>query len=160
MEEVQKSGKAKSIGVSNFIQKHLETILETATITPALNQIEYHPYLQRGNLVEWSKSKGIVTAAYAPLTPVTKAKPGPLDDTLAQLAKKYAVNEGEILLRWAIEKGAVAITTSKKETRLSDCLRTLAIRLTPAEIKEIDEIGDKKHFRGFAVKHFGPDDRS
>lgn len=64
MEAVQKSGKTKAIGVSNHLQHHLESILEIATIVPVINQLEYHPYLQREGLVPWSKSKGIITAAY------------------------------------------------------------------------------------------------
>ena len=81
MEDIHASGKAKTIGVSNFLQKDLEAILKTAQIVPAINQIEYHPYLQHGDLIPFQKKHGIATAAYAPLTAAVRAKPGPLDLT-------------------------------------------------------------------------------
>ncbi|KAF2257544.1 aldo-keto reductase family 1 member C13 [Lojkania enalia] len=160
MEAVQKSGLAKSIGVSNFLPKHLSAILKTAKVVPAINQIEFHPYLQHPGLLDFHKMHGIATSAYGPLTAATKAKPGPADDLLATLAKKYAVSEAEVCLRWCIDQDVVAITTSGKEQRLSDYLRTTTFKLTPAEIKELNGVGEKKHFRGFWAKMFEEGDRS
>lgn len=160
MEAVKASGKAKSIGVSNFLQPHLEAILKTAKTPPSINQIEYHPYLQHGDLVAWSKSKGITTSAYGPLTPAVRAKGGPLDTYLAALAKKYYVSEGEVLLRWCIDQDVVAITTSGKEQRLSDYLRALSFKLTPKEIEDISKIGSEHHYRAFWTHNFKEDDRS
>jgi diketogulonate reductase-like aldo/keto reductase len=161
MEEVKKSGKARSIGVSNYLKPHLAATLATATIPPSINQIEYHPYLQHGDLVPFHKANhNIAIAAYAPLTPITKVKPGPCDAILGKLAHKYYVSEAEIALRWCIDQGIVAITTSGKEERLSDYLRALAIKLTPKEVSEIAAAGAEKHFRGFWSKKFAADDRS
>lgn len=103
-----------------------------------------------------------LTSLYsAPLTAVTKARPGPLDDTYSQLAKKYGVSEGEIALRWVIDLGIVAITTSSKEERLKGFLNRLpAFKLTPAEVKTIAEKGNEKHFRGFWKHKFSEDDRA
>lgn len=72
-------------------------------------------YLQHTALLDFQKKHGIATEAYGPLTAATKAKPGPADDYLAGLAKKYAVSEGEISLRWCIDQDIVAVTTSSKE---------------------------------------------
>ena len=99
MEDVQRAGKARSIGVSNYLIEHLETVLETAQITPAVNQVEFHPYLQRENLVPWSEERGIVTSAFGPLTTITKGKPGPTDTVVKRLAEKYGVSEEAVLLR-------------------------------------------------------------
>jgi len=160
MEEVLASGKAKSIGVSNFLKKDLEVILQTAKVRPAINQIEFHPYLQHGDLLEYHKNKDIRLAAYGPLQPIVKASNGPLTPYLEGVAKKYAVNPGEVLLRWCIDKGVVAITTTSKEQRMSDMLRTLTFNLTPKEIEEISRIGKEHHFRGFWQHKFDKDDRS
>lgn len=161
MEGVKKSGKARSIGVSNYLQSHLEATLKTATIPPSINQIEYHPYLQHGDLIPFQQAnQNIATAAYGPLIPITKAKPGPCDVILENLAKKYYVSEGEIALRWAIDQGISAVTTSGKESRLSDYLRALTFKLTPREVKDISEAGAEKHFRGFWQGKFAADDRS
>jgi diketogulonate reductase-like aldo/keto reductase len=160
MEKLKESGLAKSIGVSNYLIPDLEATLQTAKVVPSINQIEFHPYLQHPNLVAFHKKHSIATAAYGPLTAVTKAKPGPVDDFYAALSKKYAVSEGEIALRWAIDSDVVAITTSSKEQRLSDYLRAATFKLTPKEVEEIGELGLKKHFRGFFKDKFAADDRS
>ena len=66
MEEVQKAGKAKSIGVSNYLQQHLEATLRTAVSPPVINQIEFQPYLQRANhYVPWMQQKGIDVEAFS-----------------------------------------------------------------------------------------------
>ena len=160
METVKASGKARSIGVSNYLIPHLEATLKTATVPPCINQIEYHPYLQHGPLIQFHKDHRIALAAYAPLTAITKAKPGPIDSLMAQLAKKYFVSEGEIALRWCIDQGVVAITTSSKEQRMSDYLRAMTFSLTPREVKEVAEKGEAKHFRGFWKGKFDENDRS
>lgn len=160
MEHVKATGKARSIGVSNFLQSHLETILETATVVPSVNQIEYHPYLQHGNLVSWQQSKGIATVSYSGLTPVTRAAGGPLDQLLPGFAKKYGVTPGEILLRWCLDQGVISITTSSKETRLASYLRVLTFKLTPQEIEEISAVGKTHHHRAFWKDKFAEDDRS
>lgn len=160
MEAVRDSGKARSIGVSNYLQKHLEATIGTANVPPSTNQIEYHPYLQHGDLVPYMKSKNIVTSAYAPLTAATKAKPGPCDTLLEALANKYYVSEVEVALRWCLDQGIIAITTSGKEQRLNDMLRATTFMMTPKEVKDLSDAGVLKHFRGFWQAKFDGDDRS
>jgi diketogulonate reductase-like aldo/keto reductase len=160
LEKLKEAGLAKSIGVSNYLISDLEATLQTAKVVPSVNQIEFHPYLQHAPLLEFHKKHGIATAAYGPLTAATKAKPGPLDDFLAALSKKYAVSEGEISLRWCIDQDIIAITTSSKEQRLSDYLRAATFKLTPEEVRVVKEKGEEKHFRGFWANKFKEDDRS
>ena len=160
MEDIAASGKAKSIGVSNYLREHLEATLETAKVRPAINQIEYHPYLQHGDLVEYHNNKGIKLSAYGPQVPITKASDGPLTPVLEKLAKKYAVNPGEVLLQWVMGQGIAAITTSSKEQRMSDVLRAVSFNLTPKEMEQISETGKSHHFRAFWGHIFDKDDRS
>ena len=160
MEAIKDSGKARSIGVSNYLVPHLEATLKVAKIIPSLNQIEYHPYLQHGSLIPFHQEHNIATAAYGPLTAATKAKPGPVDDLLAGLAKKYYVSEGDVSLRWCIDQGIVAITTSSKEQRLSDMLRGMTFSLTPREVEDLSTKGAGKHFRGFWTNKFDASNRS
>jgi diketogulonate reductase-like aldo/keto reductase len=160
MEKIQASGKVRSIGVSNYFPKHLSAILKTAKVPPAINQIEFHPYLQHPELLAFHKQHNIATSAYGPLTAATKAKPGPADELLATLAKKYAVSEGEISLRFCLDQDVVAVTTSAKEQRLSDYLRCTKFKLTPTELRQLNEVGEEKLFRGFWNKKFDPNDRS
>jgi diketogulonate reductase-like aldo/keto reductase len=147
MEALQQAGLAKSIGVSNYLVPHLNAILKTAKVVPACNQIEFHPYLQHTELLTLHKKHGIATAAYGPLSAATRASGGPADDYVSRLVKKYAVGENEIYLRWCIDQDIVPITTSSKEQRLSDYLRALTFKLTPAEVNQINELGQQKHYR-------------
>jgi diketogulonate reductase-like aldo/keto reductase len=154
MEVVKRGGKAKSIGVSNYQQSHLQATLQTATIPPAVNQVEYHPYLLNQPLVTFQNSRAIATACYGLLAPLTKVKSGPINDTIGQLTQKYAVSEAEIIIRWALDQEMIVVTTSHKESRLSDYLRTLTFKLTPREVQEISQKGESQFFRGFWARHF------
>lgn len=160
-EAIKESGKARSIGVSNFLQKDLEIILQTAKVKPAINQIEFHPYLQHGDLLDFHRKHEIAVSCYGPLTPVVRAKGGPVDGLLKQLADKYAVSEGEIALRWCMDQGLVAITTSANELRMERYLNKIPkIKLTPREVEEIAKLGKEKHYRAFWNDKFAADDRS
>jgi diketogulonate reductase-like aldo/keto reductase len=160
LEVIKASGRAKSIGVSNFLPEHLLVILKTAKIRPSINQVEFHPYLQHQALQRFHKEQNIALAGYAPLTAVTKYRPGLLDKTYARLADKYKKTEGEIALRWVIDQGIVVITTSQKESRMKEYLGALNFKLTPDEVKEIAELGKKKHIRAFWTDKYIADDTS
>jgi len=160
MEQVKESGKAKSIGVSNYNRPHLEATLKTAKYPPVINQIEFNPYLQHGDLLAYHKNKNVAVAAYGPLVPIVKAPGGPLDEPLAKLARKYAVGPGEILLRWCIDQGVVPVTTSGKEQRMSDYLRAMTFKLTPMEVDELSNVGKQKHHREFWQHKYDANDRT
>src|SRR2546421_10362953 len=136
----------------------LEATLKTAKYPPVMNQIEFHPYLQHGDLLAYHKNKNIAVAAYGPLTPVTKATDGPLSRPLEDLARKYAVGPGEILLRCSIDQGIVPITTSGKEQRMSDYLRAMTFKLTPMEVEEISKVGKEYHYRAFWTRKLSTGD--
>lgn len=165
MEAIHASGRAKSIGVSNYIQEHLDPILETAKVPPTINQIEYHPYLQHitqdgsHNLLAYLEEKGIAASGYGGLSAITRAAPGPVDGAYKELADKYNVTEGDVALRWTLDTGVVAITTSSKESRLQQYLAKLpGFSLTEEEVQEISKLGFKKHYRGFWTTQYDEDD--
>lgn len=126
-----------------------------------MNQIEYHPYLQHGGLLDFHKTHGIATVAYGPLSAVLFARPGPLDQYYANLARKYGVQEAEVALKWCVQQGVVALTTSKDEGRMRTYLKNIGgWELSEREVDNIKEIGAEKHFRRFWNNKFAPDDRS
>ncbi|KAH7129520.1 NADP-dependent oxidoreductase domain-containing protein [Dactylonectria estremocensis] len=160
LEQIKESGRAKSIGVSNFLQEHIETLLKTAKVPPAVNQIEYHPYLQHGDLVPFLKKHNIAIESYSALTPITTAKGGPIDAYWKKLADKYGVTESEIGLRWILDQDVIAITTSSKASRLEGYLSKLpTFKLTEEEIAEISRIGAQKHVRIWWNEKFDANDR-
>ncbi|KAI1319650.1 Aldo/keto reductase [Xylariaceae sp. FL0255] len=161
MEKIQISGRARSIGVSNFVQRHLEKILAVASITPAVNQIEYHPYLQHGDLVQFYQKAGITVSAYGTLTAITKAAPGPVDDVYTSLAQKYSVTRGDIAMRWCIEQDIAVVMTSSSEERLQRVAQKLwSFRLAGDEVDELSRLSQQKHYHVLYNKWFAGDDRS
>ena len=86
---------------------------------------------------------------------------GPIDEYVRTLAAKYAVTEDNILLRWQIEKGFGIVTTSSKEDRLRNYLRSADFTLTEAETAEIDRLGSERHYRAYMIgdARFDPKDR-
>lgn len=166
MERIKASGRARSIGVSNFSIADLEAVLETAKEKPVCNQIEFHPYLQHVvpgtdyDLLAFHRKHDIATVAYGPLSALTKGRPGPLDATYAELARKYGVTEGEVALRWCIDQGIVTLTTSKSKERIESLLRNVpSFKLTPQEVDEIAQKGREKHLRVFWGNRYAPDDK-
>ncbi|CAH0019684.1 unnamed protein product [Clonostachys rhizophaga] len=159
VEKLKESGRAKSIGVSNFLQEDLEKLLKTAKIVPAINQIEYHPYLQHGSLIDFHRKNDIAVASYGPLTPLTRAKGGPVDDLWTKLAAKYGVSESDIGLRWVLDQGIVALTTSSNRARLEGYWSNVfKFKLTTEEVEEISKLGKQKNFRAFWHDKFASDD--
>ena len=107
LEEIQKSGRALSIGVSNFEIRHLEELEANSGIIPAVNQIECHPLCYPKELIDYCQNKGIQVQAYAPL-----ARGAYLDnDVMCVLGTKYAHTPAQIGLRWATQKGMDLIDT-------------------------------------------------
>ena len=168
MEKIKDSGMAKSIGVSNFMIEHLETIFQIpggVQYPPVVNQIEYHPYLQHvvkggDDLIAYCREKHIAIEAYSPLTAITKAKGGPVDPIYTKLAKKYGVSEAEVALRWCLDQGIVTLTTSSNEERLKGYLKKLpSFKLTPKEVEDIATAGREKHFRQFWNQNIDANDR-
>ena len=161
MEQVKQSGKARNIGVSNFQRPHLESILEIATIKPALNQLEYHPYLQRANdYVPWMKAHGIKVSAFKGLAPVTVGKGGPLDEILQSIANKHGVDSAAVLLKWHVAQNVIPITTTGSKERLTRYLEAVDLKLTAEEVEEISQTGSKHHFRWWGSQFFDKADRS
>lgn len=161
MEKVQRSGKAKAIGVSSFSRPHMEAILEVAEIKPFVNQIEFHPYLQRaGGYVPWLQQQGIAVQSFSGLAPLTHAKGGPLDKPLARIATKHNVSESAVLIRWHLNQDVISISTTTKPERIQEYFQALNLQLSEEEMKEITEIGLTHHFRVWLSELFDPDDRS
>ncbi|KAK6216469.1 hypothetical protein LQW54_003474 [Pestalotiopsis sp. IQ-011] len=158
MEACLEKGLARNIGVSNFLVPHLQAVLETARTRPAVNQIELHPYLPRAELVRFCQENGTTVEAFAPLAPLTHARPGPVNAVVGRLADKYGVSEGAVLLRWHVERGVVAVTTSSKKERLQGYLAQIpAFQLSEAEVDEISTAGEKKQFRQYMAEMYGKD---
>ncbi|SCU95572.1 LADA_0G16314g1_1 [Lachancea dasiensis] len=159
MEVIYERGLAKNIGVSNFDVESLELIKSVGKYQPVVNQIEFHPYMQQQSpgIIKYCRENNIVLEGYSPLTPL-KAKPGPLDDVLPGIAKKYGKSELEVLLRWVIQNEVVAITTSAKVERIRESLNIFDFELSKEDFALITQVGRGKKFRNFMVDLYSPFD--
>ncbi|PNF24350.1 1,5-anhydro-D-fructose reductase [Cryptotermes secundus] len=145
MEECVKLGLARSVGISNFNTEQINRVLEVATIKPAVNQVECHPYLNQSKLIAFCKERGIVITAYCPLgSPNSIAKadfPAPLKDpTLQELASKYKKSVAQIILRYLIQHGTVPIPKSSNKNRLKENFDIFDFELSSADVAAIDAL--------------------
>lgn len=151
MEDAQRAGKVRSIGVSNFRRHHVENLLKTAAIPPAVNQIQLNPYVGgAAEYVRWLAGKGIATQSYMGLAPITHLAGkggGNLDEVLGRLAEKYGVSKATVLIRWQLDLGVVVLNTTKKSERLGEFLAALGLELEEGEREEVGGGGGGEHVR-------------
>ncbi|KQS22877.1 aldo/keto reductase [Frigoribacterium sp. Leaf186] len=133
MEEIHASGRAKSIGVSNFQQAHLERILDEGSVVPVVNQIEVHPYLTQDALREFGVSKGIHTEAWSPI-----AQGGVLkDETITEIAERVGKTTAQVTLRWHIQRGDIVFPKSVTRSRVEENFDLFDFELTDADVAAI-----------------------
>lgn len=144
--EAQRSGKARSIGVSNFRIEDLQRIIDDTGVVPAANQVELHPWLQQHELRDFHARHGIVTEAWSPL-----AQGGELltDPALQALAAKHGKTRAQIVLRWHVQSGLVVFPKSANPARIRENIDVFDFALDDAEMAAIARLD--------AGKRIGPD---
>ncbi|HSO33030.1 MAG TPA: aldo/keto reductase [Labilithrix sp.] len=116
LEKLKADGRARHIGVSNFLVPHLEELLGDAKELPAVNQIEVHPFLQHRETRAFCKKHEIVVEAYSPLTRGQK-----LDDpAISAVGKRVGRSNAQVLLRWGVQHGLVVLPKSTHEKRIAE----------------------------------------
>jgi 2,5-diketo-D-gluconate reductase A len=151
--ELQRLGKAKSIGVSNFTQAHIEELVAAGYPLPAANQIELHPWSQKHELVDYMQSKGILPIAYSSLVPLSSWRTGEgqdsaktadmqqegedLNSPFKRIAAKYGVTESQLLLRWAIENGYPVLPKTTRPERMRQNLDLFHFSIDGADLAEM-----------------------
>ncbi|WP_437371542.1 aldo/keto reductase [Maribacter litoralis] len=133
--------KIKAIGVSNFLQHHLEDLLKDCEIVPMVNQMEFHPYLVQQELIDYCNVNGIQYESWSPFMQGKVFKLDICDD----LAKKYNKSVAQIILRWNLQKGVVAIPKSVHENRIASNADIFDFLLSDEDIAFLDglETGER-----------------
>ncbi|XP_030506996.2 non-functional NADPH-dependent codeinone reductase 2-like [Cannabis sativa] len=148
MEECQNLGLTKSIGVSNFSSKKLQTLLATAKIPPALNQVEMNPVWQQKKLRKFCQENGILITAYSPLggnKEGTWRTNRVMDsDVLKQIANSKGKTIAQICLRWLYEQGVSFVVKSFNKERMKQNIDILDWSLSSEELEMIDQIPQQK----------------
>ncbi|ALE92204.1 oxidoreductase [Arthrobacter alpinus] len=133
LETLYAQGRVRAIGVSNFEPEHLHQLLDACDVVPAVNQIELHPWLQQRQLRALHAELGIATQAWSPL-----ARGGLLDDPgLALMSATHERSVAQIVLRWHIQSGHLAIPKASSAARISENLRVFDFALSTAEMDTI-----------------------
>lgn len=151
MEELQKAGLARAIGVANFTTPMLVDLLSYAKIKPAVNQIELHPYLPQPELVEFCQYNNIVMTAYSPLGRPgnSKEKGFPVlieDNAIAEIARMHHKSPAQVLIRWGIQRKTVVIPKSVTPERIKENIDVFDFELSEAEMKIITSLNRNLRF--------------
>lgn len=136
MEQLYKEGRIRAIGVSNFMRHHLEDLLADAEIVPMVNQMEFHPYVVQQDLIDFCTSK---TIQYEGWSPFMQGKVFGLD-ICKELSEKYNKSIAQVILRWNLQKGVVAIPKSAKKDRIIANANIFDFELSKEDISYLDRL--------------------
>jgi len=147
--ELQKQGRVKSIGVSNYQPQHLQELLENSEVVPAVNQIEFNPFIYDKQVptLEFCAKHKIVVEAYSPLARGHSMN----DKTLEAISKLHSKSVAQVMLRWAVQHGTVPIPKSSDSGRIKANLDVFDFSLNEQEMATIDGLSRGKSSLPFVV---------
>lgn len=140
LERLLEEGRARAIGVSNYMVDHLEEVLEHGTVVPAVNQIELHPfnYRSRRDVVELCRERGIAVEGYSPLTKTKR-----LDDpTVVEIADVIGCSPAQVLIRWALQHRLITIPKSTDRDRIRENAEVFDFELSPDQMERLDGLDE------------------
>ncbi|MGW2623147.1 aldo/keto reductase [Micromonospora taraxaci] len=133
LEEFQRDGRARSIGVSNFQVPHLERLADEANVVPAVNQIEAHPYFTNDEVRAYGRAHNILTEAWSPI-----AQGKVLDDpTVVDLAEQVGRTPAQVVLRWHVQRGDIIFPKSTTPKRIEENTRIFDFELDDTAMERI-----------------------
>jgi 2,5-diketo-D-gluconate reductase A len=133
LEEIYRSGRVRAIGVSNFQTHHIERLAAEATIVPAVNQIEIHPYFTQDDLRAFDREHGIATEAWSPI-----AQGQVLDDpTIVGIAGRLDRSPAQVTLRWHIQRGDIVFPKSAHPKRIAENFALFDFELSDVDMAAI-----------------------
>ncbi len=150
--EAQRDGLVRTIGVSNFTQAHLRRIIDETGVTPAVNQIELHPYFPQAQMRGVHEELGIRTQAWSPMG---KRQAPFAEPAVADAAAAHDVTPGQVIVRWHVQLGSLPLPKSATPERQRQNLDVFGFELTDAEMAAITALGkpDGRLFGGDPDTH-------
>lgn len=145
LEKLYRDGKVRAIGVSNFQIHHLKDLLVDAQIKPAVNQVEFHPYLTQKKLLAFCREEGIQLEAWSPLMQGNFIQ----EPVIQEIAQKYGKTPAQVVLRWDLQHEVVTIPKSVKEHRIQENGDIFDFALEDEDMERLDNL-NRNH-------RFGPD---
>ena len=131
-------GKCRAIGVSNFTIPHLEDLLGEHELVPAVNQVEFHPFLYQKELLEHCQRKGIQVEAYSPLARGEKLK----HPRITALATRYSKSPAQLMIRWGLQHGLVVIPKSTREERIRENSQVFDFEISAEDMRSLDSLNE------------------
>lgn len=135
MEELYQKKRIRALGLSNFNPRHLEWVLESASVKPVLNQVEHHLQFQNTQLALWCQERGIRMQAWSPLMRGNLTQP-----QLLALAKKYGKTPAQIVLRWDLQNGYLVIPKSVHRERIFENIDIFDVELEPEDMALLNSL--------------------
>ncbi|RDX57355.1 Aldo/keto reductase [Lentinus brumalis] len=136
--EAKKEGLVRSIGVSTYGLKHLQEMVHSGLELPVVNQIDLHPFMTRTEIVAFCRKHGIALEAWAPLVRGLRFR----HPKIVSLAQKYKKEPAQVLLRYSLQKGFVAIPKSSSKARIQSNLQVFDFELSEQEIADLDALDE------------------
>lgn len=137
--KLKQDGRAKSIGVSNFMVEHLQRLIDETGVTPAVNQIELHPRFQQTELRAFHAANGIATESWSPLGQGSLVT----DETLADIGRKYGKTPAQVILRWHLDNGLIVIPKSVTPSRIRENIAVFDFKLDADDMRVIEGLDDR-----------------
>ena len=138
MEEAYKEGKLKAIGVCNFYPARLADLCETVEVTPAVNQVELHPFFQQENALALMREYGVIPEAWGPFA---EGNHGIFTHrVLTEIGEKYGKSAAQVALRWNVQRGVVVIPKSVHKNRMEQNMDIWDFKLSDEDMAEIAKL--------------------
>ena len=145
LEKLLEEGKTRAIGVSNYTIRHLTEHLEHFSIIPAVNQVEFSPFLYQKDLLDFCKSHNVLLEAYSPLT-----KGGKLNNqTLIKIGKEYMKSPAQILIRWGVQHNIVQIPRSSNKDHIYENANVFDFQIRDDDMQTLDSLNED--FRAYGL---------
>jgi diketogulonate reductase-like aldo/keto reductase len=149
LETLLADGRVRAVGVSNFMVEHLTGLLDRATVVPAVNQIEVHPYFQQREVQAFGAEHGILTQAWSPIGGITFYRDSGHTSTLrdpviGEIAEAHGKSPAQVMLRWHVQQGRSAIPKSTKPARIAENFAVADFELTAEQLAAIDALDTGK----------------
>lgn len=136
LENLLEHGKVRAIGVSNFLVHHMEDLLRNTSVMPAVNQVEFHPFLVQEDLVAFDERAGIRHEAWSPLV-----RGKGLDNTvIGEMARKHGKTPAQVILRWDLQRGVVTIPKSVHRERIAENAAIFDFSLDQEEMARVNAL--------------------
>jgi diketogulonate reductase-like aldo/keto reductase len=141
MERLLEEGRCRAVGVSNYTTRHLDEVLATSEVVPAVNQVEFHPFLYQRELLAFCRGHGIVLQAYSPLVKAQRMD----HPVLNAVAHRYGRTPAQVLLRWHLDHAVPAIPKSVHRGYIEENFAVWDFRLDEADRARLDALDEGRH---------------